>query len=61
MILKEIVDLRKSIVSDRINMNEIAKDKAFTHPEVLKISQQLDKKIVKMQKIMHKNLFGTVR
>lgn len=52
MILREVEYLRKSIVRDRLNMFEIAKGKELSHPDVLKISQQLDKKIVKIQKIM---------
>lgn len=34
-------------------MYEIAKDKyLLSHPDVIKISKQLDEKIVKLQKIM---------
>ncbi|MCM3568077.1 Spo0E family sporulation regulatory protein-aspartic acid phosphatase [Neobacillus mesonae] len=53
MILKEVVELRQSIVHDRLNMIKLAMDKEFFHPEVLQICQKIDMKIAMVQKIMY--------
>ncbi|MBT2701305.1 aspartyl-phosphate phosphatase Spo0E family protein [Bacillus sp. ISL-40] len=54
MILREALDLSKSIANCRLDMHELAKDKGFSDPDVIKISQQLDSKISNIQKILYK-------
>ncbi|WP_255822063.1 Spo0E family sporulation regulatory protein-aspartic acid phosphatase [Domibacillus sp. PGB-M46] len=52
MLLKSALDLRKSIEEDRYDMYKLAKNTDFSDPGILKISQQLDKKIILMQKLI---------
>jgi hypothetical protein len=54
MILREALDLSKSISNDRLDMYELAKNKGFSDPDVIKISQQLDLKILTIQKSLYK-------
>ncbi|MEH7683455.1 Spo0E family sporulation regulatory protein-aspartic acid phosphatase, partial [Priestia megaterium] len=42
MILREVLDLSKSIANYRLDMYELAKNKGFSDPDVLKINQQLE-------------------
>jgi hypothetical protein len=35
MILRKVLFLRKSIIIDRLNMYEIARDKDLSHPDVI--------------------------
>jgi len=53
MILKEELDLIKSINECRLEMYELASNKGFSEPEVIKISHQLDRKIIMLQKMMY--------
>jgi len=52
MILREALDLSKSIANDRMDMYELTKDKSFSDPDVIKISQQLEFKIQNIKKIV---------
>jgi hypothetical protein len=54
MILREALDLSKSIANDRMDMYELAKNKGFSDTDVIKISQQLDLKILTIQKYLYK-------
>lgn len=54
MILKEALDLSKNIADYRLDMYELVKSKGLSDPDVIKISQQLDKKILMIQKIQFK-------
>lgn len=53
MLLRDALDLSKSIDHYRIDMYELAKKKGFTDPDVIKISDQLDRKIIMLQKIIN--------
>ncbi|WP_078409875.1 aspartyl-phosphate phosphatase Spo0E family protein [Priestia abyssalis] len=53
MILKSALDISNSIEEDRQNMYELVKNKGISHSEVIKISQQLDRKIAMLQKIIY--------
>ncbi|MFB9761287.1 aspartyl-phosphate phosphatase Spo0E family protein [Ectobacillus funiculus] len=53
MILKKALDLSKSIDNHRLDLYELVKKKGFSNPDVIKMSQQLDKKIVMLQRIVH--------
>ncbi|WP_342046266.1 aspartyl-phosphate phosphatase Spo0E family protein [Bacillus sp. OTU530] len=52
MILRNALELSKGIENDRLDMYELAKNKGFSNPEVLNMSQQLDKKITLLQEMM---------
>ena len=52
MILREALDLSKSIANDRMDMYELTKDKSFSDPDVIKISQQLEFKIQNIKNIV---------
>lgn len=54
MILREALDLSKSIADYRVDMYELAKDKGFSDPDVIKISQQLDYEIQNIRSLMRK-------
>ncbi|OKL35351.1 aspartyl-phosphate phosphatase Spo0E family protein [Domibacillus mangrovi] len=54
MYLKEILYLTKSIDEDRQVMYELAVNKVLSDPDVVKISQKIDRKIEIVQKIMRK-------
>lgn len=47
----KILDLINSIREYRKDMYDVAKNKGISHPDVLKISQQLDKKIILFQSL----------
>ncbi|MGE7904693.1 aspartyl-phosphate phosphatase Spo0E family protein [Peribacillus sp. NPDC094092] len=49
MILKKILELSKMIDGHRKDIYVLTKNKGTSHPEVLKISQQLDEDIMRMQ------------
>ncbi|MFP3886106.1 aspartyl-phosphate phosphatase Spo0E family protein [Priestia filamentosa] len=53
MILREALDLSKSIANYRLDMYELARNKSFSDPDVIKVSQQLDSKILAIQKSIH--------
>jgi hypothetical protein len=53
MILRDTLELRKSIDNYRLNMYELVRNKGLSDPDVIKISQQLDKKIFMLQKVMY--------
>ncbi|MFP3121891.1 aspartyl-phosphate phosphatase Spo0E family protein [Ectobacillus funiculus] len=53
MILRNISDLSKEISKDRQEMYELAKSKNLCDPDVVKISQRLDRKIIMMQQIIY--------
>lgn len=44
--------LSKCIDAHRLTMYKLVKNKGFTHPDVLKISQKIDRKIFLLQKSM---------
>ncbi|MEW9673784.1 Spo0E family sporulation regulatory protein-aspartic acid phosphatase [Ammoniphilus sp. 3BR4] len=50
--MKNSFDLRKSIDECRRDMYDLERDKGINHPEVIKISQRLDEKILLIQKMM---------
>jgi hypothetical protein len=52
MVLRNVLALRESIDEYRQRMYELAKKKGISDPHVVKISQQLDGKIIMLQKIM---------
>ncbi|WP_413789619.1 aspartyl-phosphate phosphatase Spo0E family protein [Metabacillus rhizosphaerae] len=52
MILKNILELKKSINKHRKDLYRISKDKRLSDPEVLNLSRQLDGEIETMQKLM---------
>jgi hypothetical protein len=52
MILKSAFDLRKSINKDRQRLYKLAENMGTSNPNVIQISQKLDKKIFKMQQLM---------
>jgi hypothetical protein len=54
MILRDVAALSASIGEYRQRMYELAKKKGISDPQVLKISKQLDRKIMMLQKIMCK-------
>jgi Spo0E like sporulation regulatory protein len=54
MLLKEIYDLNKIILIYRSDMYKLAKIKGLSDPDVIKISQKLDLKILRYQKILSK-------
>jgi Spo0E like sporulation regulatory protein len=53
MILKNALELSKSIDHYRQDLYELARDKGFSDPGVVKISQELDEKIFKLQEIVY--------
>lgn len=53
MILKKALELTKSIEDYRLDMDELAKKKGFSNPDVITISQKLDKKVLAVQKILY--------
>ncbi|MEN3772996.1 aspartyl-phosphate phosphatase Spo0E family protein [Priestia megaterium] len=57
MILREVLDVSKSIANYRLDMYELAKNKGFSDPEVLKINQQLDLKIQNIKNIIKDSPF----
>ncbi|MED1466791.1 aspartyl-phosphate phosphatase Spo0E family protein [Bacillus salipaludis] len=52
MILKNALDLSKSINKYRQDMYELAKNKGISDPGVIQISQRLDEKIIMIQKMI---------
>ena len=52
MMLKNALDLRKDIREHRNDLYVLAKSKGLSHPEVFKISQQIDEEIFLLQKII---------
>lgn len=53
MIVRNALALKHSIDESRQDMYELARKKGISDPQVIKISQQLDKQIIKFQKITH--------
>ncbi|HWO98724.1 MAG TPA: aspartyl-phosphate phosphatase Spo0E family protein [Bacillus sp. (in: firmicutes)] len=53
MVLGTVSALRETIDEYRQIMYELAKKKGISDPHVIKISQQLDGKIIMLQKIMY--------
>ncbi|MFP3125635.1 aspartyl-phosphate phosphatase Spo0E family protein [Ectobacillus funiculus] len=53
MILRNVLALRNSINEYHKKMYELAREKGISDPDVVKISQQLDHKIMMLQKIMY--------
>ena len=51
MILREVLDLSKSIANYRLDKHELVKNKGFSDPDVLKINQQLELKIQNIKNI----------
>lgn len=53
MILKKALELTKSIEDYRLDMDELAKKKGLSNPDVITISQKLDKQVLAVQKILY--------
>lgn len=53
MILRNVLALRNSIAEYRKRMYELAREKDLSDPDVVKISQQLDNKIIMLQKAIY--------
>lgn len=53
VILRNTLELRKSIDDYHLNMYELAKNKSHSDLDVIKIIQQLDKKFFMLQKVMY--------
>ncbi len=53
MYLQEILYLTKSIDEDRQIMYKLANNKVLSDPDIVKISQKIDRKVEKVQKILH--------
>jgi len=53
MILRKALDLSNSIDHHRLDLYELTKKKGSSNPDVIKMSQQLDKKIVMLQRIAY--------
>jgi hypothetical protein len=54
MILKQVLDLRRSIDEYRRNLNDLRRNKGLSNPDVIRLSQKLDEEIVMYQKILYK-------
>ncbi|WP_227937802.1 aspartyl-phosphate phosphatase Spo0E family protein [Alkalihalobacillus deserti] len=52
MILKNALDLKKSIKDYRQGMYELARNKDISDPDVIKISKQLDREMIMLQKMI---------
>ncbi|MEH7012006.1 aspartyl-phosphate phosphatase Spo0E family protein [Neobacillus niacini] len=52
MMLKYVLDLEMSLEGYRQQMYDLAKNKGIGDPETIKINQELDRKIVLLQKIL---------
>ncbi|MFE4075283.1 Spo0E family sporulation regulatory protein-aspartic acid phosphatase [Peribacillus sp. YIM B13477] len=52
MILKTVLELSNLIDGHRQDMYVLTKNKGTAHPEVIKISQQLDEDILRLQSII---------
>ncbi|MBD1381711.1 aspartyl-phosphate phosphatase Spo0E family protein [Metabacillus arenae] len=52
MILEDVIALKKCIDEYRQSMYQLAKKKGISDPNVIQISQQLDRKIIVLQKII---------
>ncbi|WP_342048367.1 Spo0E family sporulation regulatory protein-aspartic acid phosphatase [Bacillus sp. OTU530] len=53
MILRNVLALRESIDKYRQSMDEVAEKKGISDPHVVQIRNQLDRKIIMLQKIMY--------
>ncbi|WP_078410141.1 aspartyl-phosphate phosphatase Spo0E family protein [Priestia abyssalis] len=53
MILKNAQDLMRGITQDRKDMYELTKIKGLSDPEVIRISERLDRKIIMLQKMIN--------
>lgn len=54
MIFMNVIELSKSINHDRKEMYKLAEKGDLLNPAVIQISQNLDEKIVTLQKILYK-------
>ncbi|MFP3125762.1 hypothetical protein OH784_24090 [Ectobacillus funiculus] len=52
MILKNVLDLSRSITEDCQDMHELVQNKDIPDPAVIKIKQQLNRKMIMLQKII---------
>ncbi|MFB9759372.1 hypothetical protein [Ectobacillus funiculus] len=52
MILKNVLDLSRSITEDCRDMHELVQNKDISDPAVIKIKQQLNRKMIMLQKII---------
>lgn len=52
VILKRALDLRRSIDEYRRNINDLATNKGISNPEVIRLNQELVKKIIILQKML---------
>ncbi|PEK98847.1 aspartyl-phosphate phosphatase Spo0E family protein [Bacillus sp. AFS017336] len=52
MRLRKLLVLNKSIDEQRDAMYELVKEKGLSDPQIIKVSQQLDRKIIKWQKLI---------
>lgn len=58
MFFKNSLILKSAIDEYRQNMHKLAKEKGVLDPEVIKISQELDMKIVILQKVLFGSSFS---
>jgi Spo0E like sporulation regulatory protein len=52
MVLKEVLYLKNSVEEYRKKLNQIIMDKGINHPDSIKFSQELDNKVLQLQKYM---------
>jgi len=55
MLLKNVLDLLSSIDEGRQNIYQLSQHKELHSQEIVNISQDLDEKIIDLQKIIHKS------
>ncbi|MBG9813650.1 hypothetical protein ABD68_19350 [Bacillus endophyticus] len=55
MILNYVLNLYKNTNKYRQDMYKLTTSKGFSDPEVIALSQQLDKEIIQLQKIISQN------
>ncbi|MFD4819895.1 Spo0E family sporulation regulatory protein-aspartic acid phosphatase [Peribacillus butanolivorans] len=59
MNLKDLHVLRESINEDRHSMYKLAEKRGISDSQVIKVSQQLDRKIILIQKVIYDNQFSS--
>jgi Spo0E like sporulation regulatory protein len=52
MLFKDVVYLKNSVEEYREKMKQSARDRGINHPDTIKFSQELDIKIVELQKYL---------
>nr|WP_299087166.1 Spo0E family sporulation regulatory protein-aspartic acid phosphatase [uncultured Metabacillus sp.] len=54
MILKNALELKKRIISNRMDLYKLAKEKSLSDPDVLDKRCQLDKEIMTLHKLINR-------